>query len=288
MGARTIKFLCTLAALGAGGCFGSNAPNGNDDAAYGTLPDLGPLCSGNNDGVIARDELAFPVGMSVNYLSNPSGTTTTVAPERHAGRRRHAVGSDVDRRRRPPAHARAARRPSGSPPRSPARPTRRRPIWRPTRSASSASPDDGLYILGYASETPNQTLLVYDAPVLSLKFPVTLGDSWVSSAHIVNGTLNGMPYAGLDTYKISIDARGTAVLPFLSFDNTMRVHVDLTQTVPGGISVTRIQYLFFHECYGELGRMVSVINETNEMFTNAGRISSAGSLISRRRCTAAR
>ena len=78
-----------------------------------------------------------------------------------------------------------------------------------------------------------------------------------------------MPYAGLDTYKISIDARGTAVLPFLSFDNTMRVHVDLTQTVPGGVSISRIQYLFFHECYGELGRMVSVINEPTEVFSNA-------------------
>ncbi|MGZ3442559.1 MAG: hypothetical protein ACXVDD_23725, partial [Polyangia bacterium] len=109
-----------------------------------------------------------------------------------------------------------------------------------------------------------------DAPILSLKFPVAIGDSWVSVAHIVNGTLNGMPYAGLDTYKISIDARGTAVLPFLSFDNTMRVHVDLTQTLPGGISVTRIQYLFFHECFGELGRMVSVPNEPTETFSNAG------------------
>jgi hypothetical protein len=56
----------------------------------------------------------------------------------------------------------------------------------------------------------------------------------------------------------------------LSFDNTMRVHVDLTQTLPGGISVTRIQYLFFHECFGELGRMVSVPNEPNEVFSNAG------------------
>jgi hypothetical protein len=129
--------------------------------------------------------------------------------------------------------------------------------------------DDGLYLLGYASEQPNQTLLVYDAPVLSLRFPVTFGQAWVSTAHIVNGTLNGMPYAGLDTYRISIDARGTALLPFLSFGNTLRVHVDLAQTLPGGISVTRIQYLFFHECYGELGRMVSLPNETTESFANA-------------------
>jgi hypothetical protein len=129
---------------------------------------------------------------------------------------------------------------------------------------------DALELLGFASETPNQTLLVYDQAIASLKFPAAVGQSWVTSAHIVNGTLNGSPYAALDTYRITVDARGSAVLPFLSFANTLRVHVDLTQTLPGGVSVTRIQYLFFHECYGELGRMVSIPNEPTESFTNAG------------------
>ncbi|HXU72524.1 MAG TPA: hypothetical protein VN947_24545 [Polyangia bacterium] len=268
MGARTIKFLCTLAALGAGGCFGSNAPNGNDDAAYGMLPDLGPLCSGNNDGVIARDELAFPVGMSVNYLSNPDGTTTTVAPTgtQVGGVTQWDLTSTAGDVHQLTLEALSGKWFAASFPGA---------TYATTTDLATNTlgifrvQDDGLYILGYASETPNQTLLVYDAPILSLKFPVTLGDSWVASAHIVNGTLNGMPYAGLDTYKISIDARGTTLLPFLNFENTMRVHVDLTQTVPGGVSVTRIQYLFFHECYGELGRMVSVVDELNENFTNA-------------------
>ena len=58
-------------------------------------PDLGPLCSGNNDGVIDHNELQFPLGVSVNYLANPSGTTATVAPRRHAGQRRHPVGPDA-------------------------------------------------------------------------------------------------------------------------------------------------------------------------------------------------
>lgn len=268
MGARTIKFLCTLAALGAGGCFGSNAPNGNDDAAYGTLPDLGPLCSGNNDGVIARSELAFPVGMSVNYLSNPDGTTTTVAPNgtQVGGVTQWDLTSTAGDVHQLTLEALSGKWFAASFPGA---------TYATTTDLATNTlgifrvQDDGLYILGYASETPNVTLLVYDAPILSLKFPVTLGDAWVASAHIVNGTLNGMPYAGLDTYKISIDARGTTVLPFLDFENTMRVHVDLTQTVPGGVSVTRIQYLFFHECYGELGRMVSTVNELNENFTNA-------------------
>ena len=268
MSARTINLLCTMAALGAGGCFGNDVPNGNDDAAYGTVPDLGPLCSGNNDGTIARGELAFPVGMSVNYLSNPSGTTTTVAPNgtESAGVTEWDLTStagDVHQLTLASLSGKwfASSFTGATYATTTDLATNTLGIFRVT--------DDGLYILGYASETPNQTLFVYDTPVLSLKFPVVLGDSWVSTAHIVNGTLNGMSYAGLDTYKISIDARGTALLPFLSFDNTMRVHVDLTQTVPGGVSVSRIQYLFFHECYGELGRMVSVIDESAEIFTNA-------------------
>ncbi|MCU1281237.1 MAG: hypothetical protein JWM53_4783, partial [bacterium] len=235
------RLLCTMAALGAGGCFGSNSPRGNEDASYGTAPDLGPQCAGNNDGVIARNELAFPVGMSVNYLSNPNGTTASVAPDGSNGGSGVTVwdltstAGDVHKLT---LEALAGKWFAGSFPGA---------TYATTTDLATNTlgifrvADEGLYILGYASETPNQTLLVYDTPILSLKFPVTVGDSWVSVAHIVNGTLNGMPYAGLDTYKISIDARGTVVLPFLSFDNTMRVHVDLTQTLPGGISVSRIQ-----------------------------------------------
>ena len=78
-----------------------------------------------------------------------------------------------------------------------------------------------------------------------------------------------MPYAVPDTYKISVDARGTrdAAVPRLRQHPARARRSD--QTVPGGVSVTRIQYLFFHECYGELGRMVSVLDEPNESFTNA-------------------
>jgi hypothetical protein len=89
--------------------------------------------------------------------------------------------------------------------------------------------DSALYILGYAPPEPNKTLLVYDQPPISLKLPAALGQSWVSTAQVVNGTLNGAPNASSDSYKISIDARGTTVLPFLSFADTPRVHVDLSR-----------------------------------------------------------
>ena len=44
---------------------------------------------------------------------------------------------------------------------------------------------------------------------------------------------------------------------------------DLVATAPSAAQVHTIQYLFFHECVGELGRMVSVNNETNPVFTTA-------------------
>ncbi len=260
--------LVTLAALGAGGCFGSNAPATSDDAGYGTPPDLGPLCSGNNDGVIARNELAFPVGVSVSYLSNPANTTVMVAPDGTAtasGPQWDLTSTAGDVHKLTLLDVSQQWFGASFPNASYATVT---DIASDTLGIFRVT-DTALLILGYASETPNQTLLVYDQPIESLRFPVSVGQSWVSSAHIVNGMLNGMPYAGLDTYQISVDADGTAVLPFLSFAHTLRVHVDLTQTVPGGFSVRRIQYLFFHECYGELGRMVSTPGETNESFSNA-------------------
>lgn len=262
------KMLCTMAALGAGGCFGANVPNGNDDAAYGSPPDLGPMCSGNNDGIIDRNELQFPVGVSVKYLSNPSGSTVMVTPDgtqTPTGRQWDltSTAGDVHKLTLEAIDGKwfAASFPGASYATVTDLATGTLGIFKVT--------NDAVLILGYASETPNQTLMVYDQPIVSLQFPVMLGQSWVSRGHIVNGTLNGMPYASLDTYKITVDARGQALLPFLGFPNTLRVHVDLAQTLPGGVTVTRIQYLFFHECYGELGRMVSSPNELNESFTNA-------------------
>ena len=250
------------------GCFGGNAiPDGGADALYGAPPDFGPMCSGNNDGVIARSELQFPLGAVVDYLSNPSGTTVAVAPDgtmTASGQQWDltSTAGDVHKLAIEPVADKwfAASFPNASYATTTDLATGTLGIFRVT--------DDALLILGYASPEPNKTLLVYDTPIISLKLPASLGQSWVSTAHVINGTLDGAPYASTDTYKISVDARGTAILPFLSFGNTLRVHVDLSQALPGAV-VTHIQYLFFHECYGELGRMVASPDETNESFTSA-------------------
>jgi hypothetical protein len=250
------------------GCFGSNTPPPNDDAGYGQGADLAGACSGNNDGVIARSELVFPTGLAVHYLSNPPGTTVMVSPDGTAMSGSTAwdltstAGEVLDFTLQPISGMWFASQFPGA-------------TYVTTADVQSGLlgvfrvTDTSLDILGFASPQPNQTLFVYDSPIQSLRFPVQLGDSWVTGGHIINGKLNGQPYAANDTYKITVDARGTAVLPYLKFDNTMRVHVEISQALPGGVTVTRIQDLFFHECYGELGRMVSNPGETNPSFTTA-------------------
>ena len=140
------------------------------------------------------------------------------------------------------------------------------------------APTTALYILGYASEAPNQTLLVYDAPVLSFRFPASLGQSWVVGGarrqrHAQRHALR-RPRHLPDLRRRA--RQGGAAVPRLRQHAARARRPD--PTVPGGISVTRIQYLFFHECYGELGRMVSVPNEPIESFANASGVSSAGPL----------
>lgn len=264
-----IKWWMLALCLSAAGCFGSPPPAGSDDGGFGRAPDLAPLCSGNNDGVIAASELSFPIGATVHYLDNPPGTTVsvdptgTMTPSGPEWDLSSTAGQVVPLTLEPIAGKWFAASFPGA-------------TYATTSDVASGTlgifrvAPEALYLLGFASETPNQTLLVYSAPVASLRFPVKLGDSYVTGAQIAGGTLNGQPFASTDTYRISVDARGTAILPYLRFDNTLRVHVELSQALPGGVAVTHIQYLFFHECYGELGRMVSNPGETNPAFTTAG------------------
>jgi hypothetical protein len=250
------------------GCFGGQTPPTSDDGGFGAGLDLLPTCTGNNDGVIDRTELQFPLGLTVKYLTNPVGTTVTVNPDGQMTANglqwdlTSTQGDAVNLTLQPiQGQWFAASFPDAT--------------YVTTSDLASGTlgvfkvTDNALQILGFASPEPNKTLLVYNAPVDSVRFPIRDGDSYVTGSSVVNGTLNGMPWAETDTYQVSVDALGTAVLPFLTFANTLRVHVQLTQAVAGGVSVTRIQHLFFHECYGEVGRMVSNPGETNPSFTTA-------------------
>ncbi len=260
--------LVALVALGLAGCFGKPVPLGSDDAGYGVAPDLGPLCRGNDDGVIARDELAFPVGATVNYLVNPTGTTqgvqpdgtpmpdgpdwdlTSTAGDLHAFTLLAVDGQWFAGSFPGASYAVVSDLASGI-----------LGVYRVTDSA--------VLLLGFASPEPDKTLLVYDQPVTTLRFPVRVGDAFVTGGKITNGRLNGQPFASTDTYRVAVDQRGTVEMPYLQFHQALRIQVQLTQAVFGGAQVQRIEYLYYHECYGELGRMVSIPNEQDPHFTTA-------------------
>jgi hypothetical protein len=250
------------------GCFGKELPAGSDDAIYGAAPDLAPLCSGNNDGVIDRGELQFPIGVTVRYLVNPPGTTVTVQPGGAPGPDgpvwdlSSTAGDLRDFTLLPVAGAWFA----GSFPDA---------TYAVTTDLASGTlgvfrvTDTALLLLGFASPDPGKTLLVYDAPVVTVRLPIHAGDGFVTAGKITNGKLGGQPFASTDTYTVSVDARGEAVLPYLRFQNTLRIRVGLSQALPAGVAVQHIEYLYYHECFGELGRFVSSPGETDPMFTSA-------------------
>jgi hypothetical protein len=137
-----------------------------------------------------------------------------------------------------------------------------------------ARDDAAVYLLGLASPTADppasRTLLVYDAPVAVLRFPLALGDTWTETATITGGTLAGLPYNGTDTYRFAADDAGELHLPYVRFTGALRIRTLVTSTpAVGGSSTTRRQVSFWFECFGEIGRATSRANEAAEDFTTA-------------------
>jgi hypothetical protein len=133
--------------------------------------------------------------------------------------------------------------------------------------------DTTLWLYGLASSQPSpaagKTLWVYDQPVALYKFPFGAGSTWTSTGTVMNGMLNGLPYAATDTYVVTDDATGTMILPELTFQQAHRVRTDLTNDpAVGEMSATK-QVSFIFQCFGEVARATSQVNEMTENFTTA-------------------
>ena len=53
-------------------------------------------------------------------------------------------------------------------------------------------------------------------------FPLSVGSTWTVTGTVVNGMLEGLPYAGQDTYEVTDDATGELILPDLTFTQAHR------------------------------------------------------------------
>ena len=256
--------ILALAGCSETGTVGPDATDG-----YQPLPDAAPTCTGNNDGIITRDELPVVMGVGVDYLVNPPATSVSVDPDGTTDGGGNTIWDFTSTDGLVMTITLA-------------------PVWDTWAATSfpdamysaqlkADSPTLGVYrvddqavwLLGFASPQANHTLAVYDPPVPSLRFPIEVGLNWVSVGEIRNAMLDGQPFASTDTYRISVDMKGTGRLPYLDLLNTLRVRVDLTQSLAGGTTLRWIQYIFLHECYGEVGRIVSLEGELNPQFETA-------------------
>jgi hypothetical protein len=135
---------------------------------------------------------------------------------------------------------------------------------------------DALWLHGLAStdEQParGQTLIVYADPVLVYRFPFTRGDTWTTTTEVPAGTFDGISFSGRDTYVITNDASGFLELPDLSFTQAHRVRFAITSQPAIGPAITRRQVAFLFECFGEVARITSRVDEPAEDFTIADEV----------------
>ena len=140
--------------------------------------------------------------------------------------------------------------------------------------------DQAIYLHGIASkeEAPaaGKTLVVYDAPVAVYRLPLVPGASWVSVGKAANAMINGLPYAGTDTYEAKDDATGQVLLHDFTFTQVHRLRTKVTLAPAAGATQVTRQVSFMFECYGEVARVTSKTGEPNEDFTSAAEVRRLG------------
>ena len=242
-----------------------------------TAGSAAPLsCVPNLDGVIQSSELQPALGVAAKYLVNPAGSTRTVdvaGTVNGSGQRVWDWGASFATDQAATIEASALKDkwyassfPSGQ-------------FATPfdaadTLEAVYSQDDSGLYLQGLAStqESPaeGKTLWVYDAPVKLYVFPLKPGTTWSSKGTIKDGLARGLPYAATDEYQGSDDATGLMIVPDFMFTQAHRLRFVVTTTFSaGGAPQVSRQVSFLSECFGEVARATSQVNETSDDFTTA-------------------
>ncbi|HIA01203.1 MAG TPA: hypothetical protein EYN06_02295 [Myxococcales bacterium] len=136
--------------------------------------------------------------------------------------------------------------------------------------------EDALYLLGFGSQeeapTEGQTRLIFEEAVEFYRFPLKPGMAWQSMGEVLNGSYLGSPFAARYDYDFNVEAMGELHLPDVSFTQAHLVHQALTITpLVGPITVQR-QASFLFECFGEVARATSHIDESEQHFTEAAEV----------------
>ncbi len=278
---RTIALALLALAGVAVGCGDNRTPQPtHPDYDAGGLPQLS--CIPNLDGRIDADELGPALGVPVHYLVSPSGKTRAVDLAGSVDAQGHTVwdfGADYADNQVATIEASSVSGKwyAGSFPGA----TFVAPVDAgDTLEGAYTYSQAGVTLRGIASRDPDgpggKTLLVYDQPVTVYRFPIVVGDSYVSVGNVTGGTLRGLPYAGKDTYQVSVDGSGEVTLHDYDFTQALRVRTTATVEPSAGAAVVTRQTSFLFECFGEIVRATSQPGETSDDFTTAAELRRLG------------
>jgi hypothetical protein len=114
-----------------------------------------------------------------------------------------------------------------------------------------------------------KTLIVYPQPLPALRFPVQVGDAFATTVPIT-ATINGLPFNGTDELSVDVAEASELEVPYVRFDPALRVRTRAVRTPgSGGVSATRRTTLWMFECFGEVARAESRLDEPDPDFTAA-------------------
>ena len=241
-----------LAAAGLSACSSGTPADALPTAGVTYLPE----CSGDNDGVIAPGELHFVPGLKAPYaLQRADDTPVEVSgpPDAAAWDFTHARFEGLEElpTLSPAGYWYADAFPEANlviPFDAPGAP--------PGHLLLRNTPEV-LSILGVASIEPEKQLLHYTAPVPFMQFPMALGDARSAAVGLAPGSVwQGLALDDLgvlDTYTLTVDARGVLSLPGMSIDNVLALTLEMERTVPDQPTTVAEQTYLVHECLGTVG-----------------------------------
>ena len=278
---RSLSFVLLVAVAGISGCAGENLTEPALDP-YDPGPGSTPVCMPNLDGRIDATEMPVALGLPVSFRVSPNGEERTIDV---AGLQEGSqilwdwsgTANDQVFQMIPTPLAGfwfADEFPGGS-------------FVLPVDPSGStlgvySRTDDAVRLHGVASadETPasGKILLPYDDAIDLYRFPIEPGSAWTVTGTITSGTWNGAPYAGYDEYEVAVDGRGTLALPELTFTEAHRVRTNLTVQPAFGFPTSRRLVSWMFECFGEVARAQSRLDENAENFTVASEVRRLGIL----------
>jgi len=276
---RLLPLLCLV------GCVETTAPNregddrpdaGDPRDAWGTATLPAAPCVPDDDGVLAGEELPVDptAAVSASYLVNPAGSTRSVA----IGAWTVGGAETGDERVRLAADPLSGAWFAGDFPGA----HHQAVFDRAEGLVGVHALDDGLVLLGLASEARGETSLVYSPPVPLLPTPLRDGDTWTVEAG-AEGIADGVEYPidwGLasvltlhHTWTFAVDGHDTLSLPAMDVP-AHRVRVEVVAEARNAVgfpieSESRRVVLWVAECLGVVARARSRVDEPLEDFTTA-------------------